>query len=69
MEILINKKIYQCVICLQDNKKYVYNIKENPNFQEDDFAHIKCFPLKENGKPDFSKEIEICGKYLIHEKC
>jgi hypothetical protein len=65
MEMLIRKKIFQCVFCLQDNKSYVYNVKENPSFLENDFARIKCFPLDENGKPDFSREVEICGKYLI----
>ncbi len=65
MEILIHRKVFHCVICLQDNKGYVFNPKENPCFSEDDFALIKCYPLKENGKPDFTKEVEIYGKYLI----
>lgn len=65
MEILIGKKVYHCVICLQDNKGYVYSVKENPGSPEDDFALIRCFPFKENGKPDFEKPIEICRKYLV----
>ncbi len=65
MVMLIKKKVFQRVVCLQDNQSYIYNVKENPSFLENDFARIKCFRLSEDGKPDFSKEIEICGKYLI----
>ncbi len=68
MEVRIKKKAFQYVICLQDNKGYMYDVKENPSFLENDFARIKCFPIKEDGKPDFSKEVEIYGKYLIEGK-
>jgi hypothetical protein len=65
MEILINNKAFQSVICLKDNKVYVYKIDENPCFIEDDYAVIKCFLIKDDGEPDFSREIEIYGKYLV----
>ena len=63
---LIDTKSFQSVLCLKDHKDYVYDIDENPCFLEDDFARIKCFPIKEDGEPDFSKEVEIYGKYLIN---
>jgi hypothetical protein len=66
MEVLFKNKVFQCVICLQDHKSYIYNVKENSCVSEDDFARIKCFQVKEDGKPDFSKEIEIYRKYLIN---
>lgn len=68
MQMRVKKKVFQCVICLQDNKGYVYNIDENPCFSENDFARIKCFRIGEDGKPDFSREIEIYGKYLVDSR-
>ncbi len=65
MKTLINKKKFQSVVCLKDYKDYIYNIDKNPSFLDDDFALIKCFMVKEDGTPDFSKEIEIYGKYLV----
>lgn len=65
MELLMEKKLFQSVICIKDNRVYVYNIDENPCFIEDDNALIKCFLVKSNGDPDFSKEYEIYGKYLV----
>ncbi len=65
MEILMEKKTFQSVIYLKDNRVYVYNVDENPCFLEDDDALIKCFLLKNNGEPDFSQEVEIYGKYLV----
>jgi hypothetical protein len=62
---LVETKTFQSVICLKDNKAYVYDVDENPCFLEDDYAVIKCFPVKSNGKPDLSREIGIYGKYLI----
>ena len=63
-ELLIDNKIFQSVICIKDNKLYVYKIYENPYFIEEDYSLIKCFPIK-NGKMDFTKEVEIYGKDLV----
>lgn len=65
MGTLTNEKVFQSVMCLKDNKAYVYDINKNPRFLDDDFALIKCFLLKNDGKPDLTREIEIYGKYLI----
>ena len=65
MEKLIDRREFQSVICLKDNRVYVYRVDENPCFIEDDYVLIKCFLLKNNGEPDLSKEVEIYGKYLI----
>jgi hypothetical protein len=65
MEKLIDKREFQSVICLKDNRVYVYRIDENPCFIEDDYVLIKCFLLKNNGEPDLSHEVEIYGKYLV----
>ncbi len=65
MEILMEKKTFQSVICIKDNKVYVYNIDENPCFIEDDYAVINCFQVQHNGLPDFSRVVEIYGKYLV----
>lgn len=67
MTTLTNTRKFQAVICLKDNKVYTYNIDTNPCFLDDDFALIKCFLIKDDGKPDFSKEIEIYGKYLVSD--
>jgi hypothetical protein len=56
---------YQPVIFIKDNKMYVYKINENPNFLDDDYAMIKCFPVKKNGLPDLSNLIELHGKDLV----
>jgi hypothetical protein len=63
MEKLLDQGM-QSVICIKDNKMYVYKIDENPYFLEEDYSLIKCFLVKK-GKPDFEKEIEIYGKDLI----
>jgi hypothetical protein len=63
-ELLIDNKIFQSVICIKDNKLYIYKIDENPYFIEEDYSLIKCFLVK-NGKPDFTKEIDIYGKDLV----
>jgi hypothetical protein len=65
MKTLQKTKKFEAVICLKDNKVYTYNVDTNPVFSDNDFALIKCFLMKSDGKPDFSKEIEIYGKYLI----
>jgi hypothetical protein len=67
MEILINKTAFQVLICIKDNKHYVYKKGENHDLTEDDYKLIKCFQVKKSGEPDFSKEIEIYGKDLIRE--
>ncbi len=64
MRTLVETKTFQAVICLKDNKSYVYDVDENPCFLEDDYALIKCF-LVINGHPDLSREVEIYGKYLV----
>ncbi len=64
MKMIIDRTEFQSVICLKDNKGYIYRIDENPCFREDDYVLIKCF-LVNNGEPDFSREVEIYGKYLV----
>jgi hypothetical protein len=64
LELFIDNKIFQSVVCIKDNKLYIYKIDENPYFIEEDYSFIKCFLVK-NGKPDFTKEIEIYGKDLV----
>jgi hypothetical protein len=63
--LLIDNKTFQSVICIKDNKLYIYNKNENPYFLEEDYSLIKCFLVK-NGKPDLTKEIEIYGKDLVN---
>jgi hypothetical protein len=60
----IDHKALQQVVCIKDNKLYVYKINENPYFIEEDYSLIKCFLVK-IGIPDFSKTIEIYGKDLV----
>jgi hypothetical protein len=56
---------YQPVIFIKDNKMYAYKINENPHFLDNDYALIKCFPIKKDGLPDLSNLIELCGKDLV----
>jgi hypothetical protein len=65
MEILVDKQVLQPVICLKDSKFYVFKIDENPSYIKEDYGRIRCYLVKEDGEPDFSKEIEIYGKYLV----
>ena len=65
MELLIEKKAFQSVIFIKDNRVYMYNVDENPCFLEDDHALIKCFLVKNNGDMDFDNPVEIYGKYLV----
>ncbi len=62
MEKLIDKREFQSVICLKDNRVYVYRIDENPCFIEDDYVLIKCFLVKNNGEPDLSHEVEMLNR-------
>jgi hypothetical protein len=61
----VDRKEFQPVICIKDNQVYVYKIDENPCFLEDFHSLIKCFQTKRDEEPDFSKEVEIYGKYLV----
>jgi hypothetical protein len=56
---------YQPVVCMKDNRMYVFNIQDNPGFLKEDYALIKCFRIIENGEIDFSNIIEIYGKDLV----
>lgn len=56
---------FQAVIFIKNNKRYAYKINENPYFLENDFALIKCFPIKKDGYPDLSNTVELYGKDLI----
>jgi len=69
MEKLIEQIEFQSVICLKDNRVYVYKVDENPCFLEDDYAVIKCFLMLNTGLPDLSHEVEIYGKYLVDADC
>jgi hypothetical protein len=55
---------YLRVKCIKENKIYVFNINEHPNYSED-FALIHCYRVQGNQEIDFSKKIEIYGKDLV----
>jgi hypothetical protein len=65
MKIQVERSEFQSVISIKDNKLYAYKINENPYFLENDYALIKCFPIKKNGLPDLSQTIELYGKDLV----
>jgi hypothetical protein len=64
MESIIDNKKLQPVICIKDNKLYVYKTGHNFNLRND-YTLISCYLVDTNGEPDISKEIEIYGKDLV----
>ncbi|MFL5727873.1 MAG: hypothetical protein ACJ75J_00180 [Cytophagaceae bacterium] len=65
MKALFDVKLFQTVICIKDNKSYVFNVDEHPGFVNEDYSLIRCFLVKESGHPDFTKAIEIYSKDLV----
>jgi hypothetical protein len=57
---------FQSVVCMKDNKMYVFNVNDNPNFLKEDYAIIKCFRIGKGGEIDFSNIVEIYGKDLVN---
>jgi hypothetical protein len=62
---IINEIALQTMICLKDNKLYVYTNARGHDFTEEDYKLVECFPVKADGRVDFSKRTEIYAKDLI----
>jgi hypothetical protein len=56
---------YQRVKCIKDNRIYVFNINNHPDYYSEDFALIRCYRVEKDHSVDFSKEFQIYGKDLI----
>jgi hypothetical protein len=55
---------YQRVKYIKDNKIYIFNTNDHPNYEED-FGLVSCYQIEKDLRVDFSKTIKIYSKDLV----